>query len=81
MIAYVVISLVVVHFIIGGIRGLYRHGMIQKYRYDYYDAHPRSFIGKILHNLNYGIFSWTTFFISLSLVAIAFFVVHVYQQN
>jgi len=81
MIAYVIILLVVVHIIIGGTRGLYRHEMIQKYHYDFYDAHPRSFIGKVLYNLNYGIFSWTTFFISLSSVAIAFVVIHVYQQN
>ena len=69
-----------VHLVIGCIRGLYRYKMIQKYQYDYYDTHPLSFMGRVVHNLNYGIFSLTTFYISASIIVFAFFAFNAWKQ-
>jgi len=67
----VITSFLVVHLIAGCILGIYRYGMIEKYQFDYYDAHPRSFLGKIGHNLVHGLLGATTLYFSISIIVIA----------
>lgn len=77
---YATISYGLIHFIISCIRGFYRYGMIEKYHYDYYDTHPKSFIRKIGHNLIHSFISATTFYVSISLLAFFYFVFHAMKQ-
>ncbi len=61
-----------IHFIVGSIRGIYRHKMVEKYQYDYYDNLPLKLIGRLKHNWLYGTFTATAFYISIPLTLIAF---------
>jgi len=69
----VIILFMVVHLIVGSIRGMYRYQMIKKYQYDYYHNHPLKLIGRIRHNLFYGIFTAVAFYISAALTALVVF--------
>lgn len=63
-----------IHLIVGSIRGIYRYRMIEKYQYDYYDDHPLKLIGRVGHNLFYGTFTLPAFYISVSITTVALFV-------
>ncbi len=58
------ILFLLIYFVVGTIRGIYRYRMIEKYQYDYYDNHPLNLIGRLIHNLFYGIFALKALFIS-----------------
>jgi hypothetical protein len=70
----VIVLFLLIHLIVGSIRGIYRFRMIEKYQYDYYDDHPLQLIGKVGHNLFYGTFTLPAFYISVSITTVALFV-------
>ncbi|TRX46410.1 hypothetical protein FNH22_30935 [Fulvivirga sp. M361] len=76
-----IILFMVIHMIVGGIRGIYRYQMIKKYQYDYYDNHPLRLMGRIRHNLFYGTFTTTTFYISATLTAMTVFALLAFTQS
>ena len=57
----------IIHFIVGTIRGIYRYRMIERYQYDYYDNHPLKLFGRLWHNWFYGTFTLKAFYISIIL--------------
>lgn len=64
---YISISLVVIHLMIGGIRGMYRFRHINKYHYDYYEINRLSAKRKLRHNLLHSILNLKTLFLSIAL--------------
>lgn len=66
-----IVKFIQIHFIVGSLRGFYRYLMIDKHQYNYYDPSMK-LIGKLAHNLLYGIISSTTFLISVCLSVLAF---------
>ncbi|TAI47297.1 hypothetical protein [Flagellimonas allohymeniacidonis] len=68
----IIVVLFFVHLILGGIRGLYRYRMIEKYQYNYYADPPMNIFGKLAHNWLAGTFSSTTFFLSASITVMLF---------
>lgn len=62
---------ILIHFIVGSLRGFYRYLMIDKHQYNYYDPSMK-LIGKLAHNLLYGTINSTTFLISVCLSVLAF---------
>lgn len=69
----IITKFILIHFIIGGVRGFYRYLMIEKHQYNYYD-HSMKLGGKLAHNLLYGTFNSTTLFISVCLTVLVFFI-------
>ncbi|NAY91207.1 hypothetical protein GTQ34_04680 [Muricauda sp. JGD-17] len=68
----IIIVLLFIHFIMGGIRGLYRHHMIEKHQYNYYSDPPMNLLGKLAHNWMVSTLSSTTFFLSASITVMLF---------
>ncbi|WP_350284422.1 hypothetical protein [uncultured Croceitalea sp.] len=68
----IIIVLLFTHFIMGSVRGLYRHYMIEKHQYNYYSDPPMNIFGKLAHNWLAGTFSSTTFFLSASITVMLF---------
>lgn len=62
---------ILIHFIVGGIRGFYRYLMIEKYQHNYYDQSMK-LAGKLAHNLLYGTINSGTLLISVFLSVLAF---------
>jgi len=62
---------ILIHFIVGSLRGFYRYLMIEKYQYNYYDPSMK-LIGKLAHNLLYGIINSATLLISVCLTVLVF---------
>lgn len=71
-------SFVVIHLIAGCIKGVYRYSMIEKYQYDYYDAHPQKLFGRIRHNLVRGVLAASTFYFSFSILGITLLVIYIF---
>jgi hypothetical protein len=71
-----IVLFLVIHLIVGSIRGIYRYRMIEKYQYDYYDNHPLKLIGRVWHNFIYGTFALEALYISASLTIMVLFVAH-----
>ena len=59
-----IILFLLIHLIVGTIRGIHRYRMIEKYQYDYYDNFPLKLFGRLGHNWFYGTFALKAFFIS-----------------
>jgi len=68
---YILIKFVLIHFMVGGIRGGYRYLMIKKYQYNYYD-HSMKLVGRLAHNWLYTTFNSTTLLISVCLTILVF---------
>nr|WP_298995551.1 hypothetical protein [uncultured Allomuricauda sp.] len=68
----IIMVLLFVHLILGGVRGLYRHLMIEKHQHNYYADPPMNIFGKLAHNWLAGTLSSTTFFLSASITVMLF---------
>ncbi|MGW9684430.1 hypothetical protein [Flagellimonas sp. 2504JD1-5] len=55
---------VLFYLVVGGVRGFYRHQMIEKHQYNYYSDPPMNLLSKLAHNWLNGTFSLTTLLIS-----------------
>ena len=66
-----IVLFLLIHFIVGSIRGICRYRMIEKYQYDYYDNRPLKLFGRLRHNLFYGIFTPMAFYVSVALTILA----------
>lgn len=67
----IIAKFVLIHFVVGMIRGVYRYQMIKKYQYNYYDQSIK-LIGRLAHNWLYGTFNSTTLLISVCLTILLF---------
>ncbi|PWL40008.1 hypothetical protein DKG77_04055 [Flagellimonas aquimarina] len=65
---------VLIHLVVGSVRGFYRHQMIERYQYNYYSDPPMNLLSKLAHNWLNGTFSLTTLLISASLTILLFII-------
>ena len=69
----IVLQFILIHFIVGFIRGFYRYLMIERCQYNYYH-HSMKFLGRLAHNWLYSTFNSTTLLISVCLTILVFII-------
>lgn len=71
---YLIVKFILIHFVVGSIRGFYRYLMIEKYQYNYYDNNSMKLGFRLAHNWLYSTFNSTTLFISVCLTILVFII-------
>lgn len=81
MLLVLVVLFVIIFLLVGFIRGIHRHSMINKYQYDYYGEHNLSVFQKLVHNFVMCTCSITTFVTAAILTAVAYGLIHYFDFN